>query len=122
MIFKKRILLLVAALVSVFAGSASADRIHGYGDSRQRYNQTYDRSYNYPQQYVNRSTYVTPYYNSGYYNTNRYPVYNNRTYYPNSSYYNNSYYNNGYYNNGYYNNGYYNDRPGIQLGPVRLNF
>lgn len=111
MFFRKKIFLLVAALVSVLAGSASADRVHGYGDSRQRHYQTFNRGY-YPNQVVRRNTYVNPYYNSGYYNNaNRYPVYNNRTYDPNNSY-----------RNGYYNNGYYNDRPGIRLGPVRLNF
>ena len=123
MSLKKKTLLL-AAMVSLLAGSASADRIHGYGDARNRNYTNYNRGNYYPQ-VVRRNTYVNPNYNTGYYNYNRAPVYN-QTYYPstynnNNGYYNNGYYNNGYYSNGY-NNGYNNNRPGVQLGPVRLNF
>lgn len=112
----KKSFLLVAALVTALAGSASAqNRVQGVspiynGRTQESYRANYERAVE-QDRWENP---YSPYRNNGYNNYNRNDVYQrNRNY-------NNGYYRDRYYdNNGYYNNRY-NSGPGVQIGPVRI--
>jgi hypothetical protein len=126
--FKTKTLTLVAALVAVMAGTAHADWPYSYRNVYTRpvrvYTSypVYDSNY---YKYNDRNVYKSNHSSySRYPSSEAYRSYYNLSNGYNDGYYynNNGYYNNGYYPNGYYSNGYYYDRPGLQIGPVRINF
>jgi opacity protein-like surface antigen len=113
--FNKKRFLLVAALVTALAGSATAqNRVQGVspmynGRTQESYRANYEQA-------VQQDRYENPY--SQYRYNNNYN-YNRGNVYQRNQNYDNRYYRDGRYNDGRYNNRYNSGRD-IQIGPVRI--